>query len=213
LPYSELVDILLEPSDLLLEFGAVSANVLHIADLLMFLFHAPDPFLAVHDFFLVGLWSVAMGALSKVIRTSNFLMDSSTFGRRARALPRLESLVFKSCITRMGFVHCPAFVGGLGHRTHVAFLLNVSPHELVLEIVDLLLLFNRLFGFLEAIFCGLGGTMQVREHLALLLQNLRRLPNIGNADFVLVRELAELRSLEEELKEPLSKEKTKTTDG
>ena len=113
----------------------------------------------------------------------------------------------------MGFVLCPMCVGGLGYRTHVAFLLNVSPHELVLETVNLLLLFNRLFGFLEAIFCCLGSAMQVREHLALLLQNLCRLPNIGNADFVLVRELAELRSLKEELKEPLSKEETETTDG
>jgi hypothetical protein len=85
-------------------------------------------------------------------------------------------------------------------RTHVSFLLDVSPHQLVLEPVDLLLQLNRLFGFLEPIFCGLGGTEQIREHLALLVQDLCCLPNIGNADFILVRELTELRSLEEELK-------------
>ena len=134
-------------------------------------------------------------------------MASLTFGRRARALPRLESLFFKSCI-----VHIVQTVvqrsgwGNICHRTYVSFILNVGPHKLVLEVVDLLLLFNRLFGFLEPIFCGLGGTEQVREHFALLVQNLCRLANIGDADFVLVRELTELRSLQEELKRLFSKE-------
>ena len=131
-------------------------------------------------------------------------MASSTFGRRARALPRLESLLFKSCIART--VVCQsAFWNGLG--THVPLLLNVSPHKLVLEAIDLLLLFNRLFGFLEPIFCGFGGTEQIRERLALLVQNLCCLPNVGNADFILVRELAELGSLEEELEGLCSEEK------
>ena len=48
--------------------------------------------------------------------------------------------------------------GGPGRRTYVSFLLDVRPHKLVLETVDLFLLFNRLFGFLEPIFCGSGGT-------------------------------------------------------
>jgi len=84
--------------------------------------------------------------------------------------------------------------------THVSFLLDMSPYKLVLEAVDLLLQFNRLFGFLEPIFCGPGGTEQVREHPALMVQNLGRLANICNTDFILVGELTELRSLEEELK-------------
>jgi len=86
------------------------------------------------------------------------------------------------------------------YRTHVSFLLDMSPYKLVLEVVDLLLQFNSLLGFPEPIFCGLGGAEQVREHPALMFQDLGRLANIGNTDFILVRELTELRSLEEELK-------------
>jgi hypothetical protein len=43
-------------------------------------------------------------------------------------------------------------------RTHVSFILDVGPYELVLEHFDLLLQFNRLFDFLESIFCGYSGT-------------------------------------------------------
>jgi hypothetical protein len=45
----------------------------------------------------------------------------------------------------------------------------VSPHEFVLQLVNLLLQLNRLFSFLEPIFCGLRGTEQIRERLALLI--------------------------------------------
>lgn len=54
-------------------------------------------------------------------------------------------------------------------RTYVSLLLDVSPHQLVLEFVNFFLQFNRLLGFLEPIFCSLGGTEQVREHLTLLV--------------------------------------------
>ena len=99
--------------------------------------------------------------------------------------------------------------------THVSLLLDMSPHKLILEAVDLLLLFNSFFSFLEPIFCSSGGTKQIREHPALILQNLCRLPNIGNADLILVGELTELCSLEEKLKWLFSEEKIEslTSDG
>jgi hypothetical protein len=65
----------------------------------------------------------------------------------------------------------------------------MRPHQFVLEHVNLLLQFNRLFGFLEPIFCCLGSTEQIWEYLTLLVQYLCRLSDIGNAEFVLVREL------------------------
>jgi len=90
--------------------------------------------------------------------------------------------------------------GWVYNRTYVSFLLDVSPHKFVLEAVDLFLLFDRLLGFLEPVLCCSGGTEQFREQPALLIQNLCRLPDVGNANLVLVRQLTELRSLEEELK-------------
>ena len=91
----------------------------------------------------------------------------------------------------------------------------MSPYKFVLETVDLLLLFDRLFGFLEPIFCGSGSTEEIWEHLALVVQDLCRLPNISDADLVLVRELTELRSLEEELKWLFNEKETVllTADG
>ena len=91
----------------------------------------------------------------------------------------------------------------------------MSPYKFVLETVDLLLLFDRLFGFLEPIFCGSGSTEEIWEHLALVVQDLCRLPNISDADLVLVRELTELCSLEEKLIQLFSEEKMKPpkTDG
>ena len=43
----------------------------------------------------------------KFTGTSAFLMASSTLGRRARALPRLVSLLFKSCAARGEGQCCP----------------------------------------------------------------------------------------------------------
>jgi len=56
-PYRKLVDLLSEVLDLLLDFCALSADVVGIVHFPMLLLQEYDPFIAVPDLFLVEKWS------------------------------------------------------------------------------------------------------------------------------------------------------------
>lgn len=147
-------DILVEQSYLLLNIGTLGVDLFGIIHLFMFFLQTCDPFIAVLDLLLVETRSTSAMITVEGNPHLSFFESFINLWKASARLGEVGKLALQILYNAgSGSSSIPHLIVILW-RTHISFIFDVRPHELVLESFDLLLQFDRLFDFLEPIFCG-----------------------------------------------------------